>query len=257
MSNSINFRNLPPLDQSSRLPLYAQLANTLSTKIRKSQLKLAGQLLPSEMELAAHFSISRPTVRQAMEQLRAEGLIFRGRGKGTFVSPPRASRDLGQIAEFELMPPSRNIEFRLLQREHINASIEMRALFKMPSDAVIQRITRLRFIDDQIFAYEERFAPLEIASKISDASLENEAGVTFIRNLMHGDGGNVAFRFSAIPATQFLADMLQMKVSAPVLSSEHTYFSSDNSPILHGTIYFRGDRYDFGFRAPLRGTRSR
>jgi GntR family transcriptional regulator len=91
---AFELRNLRGLDSSSRLPLYAQLADLFAGRIRDSQAKLAGKALPSELETAAHFKISRPTVRQAMGQLLSEGLIVRGRGRGTFVAPPHGFRSL-------------------------------------------------------------------------------------------------------------------------------------------------------------------
>ena len=86
--------DLDALDSASRLPLYAQLADMLAKRIRPAQERLAGRALPSELEMTRHFGISRPTVRQAMSHLLTEDLIVRGRGRGTFVAPPRASRDL-------------------------------------------------------------------------------------------------------------------------------------------------------------------
>lgn len=253
MQAAVNLREVGQLDDSSRLPLYVQIANSLSERIRTSQSELAGLLLPSEKEIEAHFQVSRPTVRQAMAQLHTEGLITRGRGRGTFVAPPRASRDLGRIVQFELMPPSRAIKFKLLDRERVEADSQVCALFRLDQGKTVERITRLRFIEGEIFAYEERFVPVDIAAKITNDALESEAGAIFVRQLINGENGNVSFRFSAIPAPAHLAKILKMKVDAPLLSSEHTYFASQDVPVLTGVIYFRGDRYDFGFRAPIHG----
>ena len=253
ISVAIDLRDLSPLDQTSRLPLYAQLAEMLADRIRRSQSKFAGLLLPTENELARHFEISRPTVRQAMEQLRMAGLIHRRSGRGTFVSPPRASRDMGQIVQFELLPPDRDVEFKLVRRERVAAPQEVAGIFELQAGEQVERITRLRFIDGKIFAFEERFVPVHIGMKITDHVLETEAGVIFVRPLIDGQNGNVAFRFGAIPAPPHLAKTLRTKVGAPLLSSRHTYFASKDKPVLHGVIYFRGDRYDFGFHAPIHG----
>jgi GntR family transcriptional regulator len=250
---AVDLRELKPLDPGSRLPLYAQIADLLADKIRESQAEKAGLMLPSEKEIEAHFKVSRPTVRQAMAQLHTEGLITRGRGKGTFVSPPHVSRDLGQVVQFELMPAGRDVEFRLLKRERIKAEASIQRLFGLADGEPIERITRARFIKTKIFAYEERFVPIPVASQISDSALESEAGAVIIHQLTDAKNGGVAFRFRAIPAPARLAKILRMKVGAPVLSSEHTYYTAKDTPFLVGTIYFRGDRYDFGFRAPIYG----
>lgn len=75
-----------------------------------SQAILAGQVaagtrLPSEAALAAHFGVSRPVVRQALEQLRSEALIASVRGSGSYVQAAAraaapdsdAAADIGHI----------------------------------------------------------------------------------------------------------------------------------------------------------------
>lgn len=72
------------LDQGST-PLYYQLKNILKSKILSSELK-GNKRLPSEAELCEEYNVSRATVRQALSELTKEELIYRGRGRGTFVT---------------------------------------------------------------------------------------------------------------------------------------------------------------------------
>jgi GntR family transcriptional regulator len=250
---AFHLADLDALDSASRLPLYAQLADMLAKRIRSSQDRLAGRALPSELELTKHFGISRPTVRQAMSHLQTEELIVRGRGRGTFVAPPRASRDLGRAFEFEVLPANHRVEFRLMSRKRVMPEPSVRKLFELRDGEPIERLTRLRFVDDRIFGLEERFMPLRNAAKITDAMLNREAGIVFARRLIKKENGRVVFRVRAIAADAEIACLLEVKKGAPLLSSEHTYFSPEGEPVLHGTVLFRGDRYDFSFQAPVHG----
>lgn len=252
--SALNLKDLPGFASGSRLPLYAQLADILGAPIRVSQAKIAGSALPSELATAAHFKISRPTVRQAMGQLLSEGLIERGRGKGTFVAAPRTSRDLGRAFEFDLLPANHTVEFRLLTRERIAAPPAVAAALNLPPDEEVEHVTRLRLAGGALFAFEDRFMPLNYARKMSDAVLKREAGVVFARRLIKGANGRVVFRVRAMSADAKIARLLKMKKNEPLLSSEHTYFAPDNTPVLHGTVLFRGDRYDFSFQAPVHGS---
>lgn len=63
---------------------YQQLTRTLHEQIRSGQLK-PGDMLPPEVDLARQTRLARNTVRQALHELEAEGLIRRVRGKGTIV----------------------------------------------------------------------------------------------------------------------------------------------------------------------------
>lgn len=252
---ALDLRHLNGLDPSSRLPLYAQLADLFGSRIRASQAKLAGKTLPSELETAAHFKISRPTVRQAMGQLLSEGLIVRGRGRGTFVAPPHASRDLGRAFEFDLLPANHRVEFRLVSRSRIVAPPDVSAALGLNIGEKVERITRLRLADGELFAFEDRVLPLVYARKITNSMLTKEAGIVFARRLIEGANGRVQFRVQAMMADARIARLLKMEKGAPLLSSEHTYLAPDGTPVLHGTVLFRGDRYDFRFQAPVHGRR--
>jgi len=254
---ALDLDDLDGLDDRSRLPLYAQVADMFATRIRPAQAKLAGRALPSELETAAHFRISRPTVRQAMGQLLSEGLIERGRGKGTFVAPPHAGRDLGRAFEFDFIrgQGDHKFEFRLLARERVVAPPAVAAALRLAADEAVERVTRLRLRGGELVAFEERFMPLREARKISDAMLKHELGAVFARRLFNGGRGRVTFRVRAVPADARAARHLDLRKGAPVLASEHTFFAPRDAPVLHGFVFFRGDRYDFRFQAPLRGIR--
>jgi DNA-binding GntR family transcriptional regulator len=98
---------------------------------------------------------------------------------------------------------------------------------------------------------------MALARQLSDQMLSEEPGVVFMRRALGAAGGKVAFRFRAIPASAAQARALGTKRGAPLLSSEHTYFDANEAAVLHGTVLFRGDRYDFGLRAPVRGDTAR
>jgi len=78
------------LDHTSPVPLYHQLAELLRARIRSGRYPV-GSKLPPETALASSFGIGRPTVRQALEELRRLKLVVARRGSGTYVteSPPR------------------------------------------------------------------------------------------------------------------------------------------------------------------------
>ena len=76
------------LDRNTPVPLYYQLKQYLIGQVRSGKLKV-GDMLPTEFELCEKFGVSRPTVRQAMSEMVAEGYLYRHKGKGTFVSKPK------------------------------------------------------------------------------------------------------------------------------------------------------------------------
>jgi len=66
-------------------PLYQQIKGLILQSLQAGEWK-PGELIPSEMELAARFKVSQGTVRKAIDELAAENLVTRRQGKGTFVT---------------------------------------------------------------------------------------------------------------------------------------------------------------------------
>lgn len=77
---------LGQIDRADDKPPYRQIASMLRDSIISGQLEAGGRL-PSEAELIEHFGVARMTVRQAVQELRAEGLVISEHGRGVFVRP--------------------------------------------------------------------------------------------------------------------------------------------------------------------------
>lgn len=84
---------LGQIDRAVDTPPYRQIAGILRTAIASNQL-LPGDQLPSEAKLIEHFGVARMTVRQAIQELRTEGLVVSEHGRGVFVRsmPPIRER---------------------------------------------------------------------------------------------------------------------------------------------------------------------
>lgn len=89
---AVDSSDLPPQGPAScKTPRYLQLALTLSDAIRGNVYPV-GSLLPTEVELATQYAVSRQTVRQALSQLRAQGLLSSRKGVGTRVDAKQSPR---------------------------------------------------------------------------------------------------------------------------------------------------------------------
>jgi GntR family transcriptional regulator len=116
--------------------------------------------IPSERDLGEQYGLSRMTVRQAINQLVAEGRLYRVRGRGTFVAQPKMDLQI-RLASFTedmtrrgMVPASRTIGF-----ERIEASQTLaRQLEINPGDSVL-RLSRLRYADSIPMAVERTHLP--------------------------------------------------------------------------------------------------
>ena len=83
-------RVLPRLSLATGEPLYKQLVQSLRNDILRGVFPVGSQL-PAEEVLAERFAVSRHTVREALRQLRTDGLVSSRQGSGTTVMPPPPS----------------------------------------------------------------------------------------------------------------------------------------------------------------------
>src|SRR5512146_2681717 len=87
------------LVRSEGIPAYVQIRETLRGEVTGGTLK-RGEQLPPEHELAERFGVSRMTIRQSIEDLVNEGLLYRRHGVGTFVAFPHLQRDHTRLTSF-------------------------------------------------------------------------------------------------------------------------------------------------------------
>src|SRR3954467_12298641 len=86
------------LDESSSLPLYQQLQRALRQAI-ETRILSPDDALPPERDLATEFSVSRITVRKAIDGLVNEGMLVRRQGSGTFVCS-RVEKNFSKLTSF-------------------------------------------------------------------------------------------------------------------------------------------------------------
>jgi GntR family transcriptional regulator len=154
------------IDKASPVPYYFQLRQLLEQQIRSGAWS-PGDQLPSEPVLSARFSLSRTTVRQALDVLEQEGLIRKEKGRGAFVARSQPGSWLLGSAEgfFEDEVSRRGVK---VESTVLHAAVEplpawAAELLELPpgSDGVI--LERLRRMDGQVAIYVVNYVPRDLA----------------------------------------------------------------------------------------------
>ena len=155
------------------VPLHEQVEQYLREQINELE---AGERLPSESELSRRFSTTRMTVRAALQRLAAEGSIVRVAGSGTFVSHPRMHRELGPLVSFSDEMRRRGKEpSSVLLDAGLRPSFEReRRFLRLPSDAEVLELRRLRLADGEPVAIQDAVLPASFAYLL-DADLEKRS----------------------------------------------------------------------------------
>ena len=248
----ISLGQLAPLEPDHPLPLYAQVAERLSTAIVRRRQALVGTILPGELELMRHFGVSRPTVRQAMVQLSHGGLVTRSRGKGTFVAPVRFSHNVSLAFEDEMRAACKSVRFEVLSRETVMPGSKVQAALDIRPSEAVERIERLRFLDDQPFAFEQRILPARIAAAITRPMLERLAIISLLAEVAQRPA-RIRNTVRCMAGEARITTLLGLRPRTPLMLTEHVYYNASGRPMLHGTVRFRWNLVEFTMEADIQG----
>jgi GntR family transcriptional regulator len=238
---------MPTLERSNPLPLYYQLKEVLRQQIRSGHLE-PHAAIPSEPELVASYHVSRATVRQALNELVHEGLLYRQHGKGTFVCEPRIQQTLSELASFseELRRRGKRPGGLLIISELIRGSEAVREQLKLADAEQVLRLERVRTADGAPCAYETDYLPYPRSSGIYQRAKEVAEGSLY--NLMATEGLSPYVAEQAIKgavANEREAELLQVRPGEAGLRYACTTYDSTGQPIEYSESFFPGDRFDF------------
>ena len=154
-------------------PIYLIIENDIKAAINNGSFK-SGDLIPSENELKEKYNVSRMTVRQALNNLVNEGLLFRHQGKGTFVSNAKIEKSIQGIRSFteEMEATNRKVSSKVITFKEIKANqIIAEKLFLKKGD-LIYYIERIRYGNNVPVLFEILHIPKNIFPNITKKDLE-------------------------------------------------------------------------------------
>ncbi len=147
-----------------RSPLYHRIYLVLRQQILDGTYP-DGALLPGENELAAQYRVSRITAQRALNELAADRLAERSRGRGTFARPPQAMAPVEAKTEglFEnLLAMGLKTDAHVLDFDYRKAPGEVRTRLELPMDSDVQKAVRLRSLDGVPISHLTTWVPGEI-----------------------------------------------------------------------------------------------
>jgi GntR family transcriptional regulator len=199
--------------------------------------------LPAEHELAAEFSVSRNTVREALTVLKNEGLIERGPKVGTHVAQRKYSHGLdallGLKETFKHLGEVRN-EVRAAMPVTAPPSVARRLGLEPGAQAVF--VERLRYLGDLPLSLDLTYLAPDIGTRILEHPLETNDIFALIEQVSGQRLGSASLALEAIPADSHSAATLQVPDGAALLMLERLTSLDDGRPVDLEYIRMRGDR---------------
>ena len=232
------------IDRESKLPFYQQLYEILRGKIQRGEWQ-PGDLIPTESELIASYQISRNTVRQVLDMLVNEGLIYRQRGRGSFVAHPTLAQSMTRIVSFteDMRQRGFNPGTQVLSASLIPASENIAGKLNLPPREQLACLRRLRLADGEPMSIEESY----LVYRYCPGVLEHDYAQQPLRETLEKDYGihitSAKQVIQAMLAPAELAELLEIKPQNALLFIERVSYSPGKTPVEFLRLYYRADRY--------------
>lgn len=234
--------SLVALQRNGGEAIYSQIARLLKEEI--TSFMSAGECLPSENELAERFGVNRHTVRRAVEDLIAAGMLERRHGKGTFVLDAPADYVLGSGTRFTETFESlgKTASNRLLRKLVIPARGGVARRLKLEENTPVIWLESLRLADAKPICVISHFLPQSLAPDLLDAY----HGGSLHEHLAAHHGLRLRRIESLVSAALPQGDdasLLGMPQNQPVLRVKSVNVSErDGTPLEYALTRFRADR---------------
>jgi GntR family transcriptional regulator len=228
--------------RDSPVPLHFQLRSLLLEMIERGEIG-AGRPLPPERELAVQFGVSLAPVRQAILDLTREGLLYRVRGKGTFLHTPALVEHDAVLTSFteSMRAKGLPLEMRVLRNEKVAAPRRVAAALETAERkvALLERLAVVEGIPTALLTsyFSPRRFP-RIGAHLAEqpslyAVLESRFGVVPAQADTLVEVGRSTTAQSAV---------LGVAAGSPVLVATGTTYDSAGVPVEHFHVVYRSDR---------------
>ncbi len=244
------------LRQDAPTPLYFQLYSLLKQAILNGTVA-NGTQMPTEQQLAESFKVSRITAKRAMDELAAEQLVDRRRGKGThvtyeYVPKPVQAPLIGMLQEIESM--ARHSDVRVINCKRGRPPAAIAAILGVGEGEKALFVTRVRSRDEQPFGHYASWTT-GLNSSLSKKDFQATPRLEIFRR-QGLDITHVTQTISAEAATQELAERLDTTVGAPLISLiRHSYTTTEGAEKIVDYLHahYHPERFEYQMDLRLDG----
>lgn len=227
--------------------IYIRIYQDLKDGIQQGQYK-AGSILPSENDLRRTYQTTRVTVRQALDKLVQEGLIYKEQGKGSFVKAEMRSLGLLSFKGFsEILGKEYRTKTQILQPPTVQSFPNDFFYELSPEENQCIYLERLRFVDDEPVMLEKTYIPNTLLEKpieniIKEPLLENSLFKT-LQNKFQIEVTGLEQAIKALGSNKLVAQHLRVKPKSPILYIQRRYKTNIKDFYIYSILYCNTNKY--------------
>lgn len=229
-------------------PLYKKIEQDLLKKI-ESGTYAENDLIPTELELAELYEVSRPTVRQAVQSLVDDGYLEKRKKRGTIVTKPKIPQDFTHVIEsFDsemlrkgIEPKTEVVTFKL-----VSANEEVAENLRLKKGDKVHKLIRLRYAEDKPVVLVTSYIPYQVFPDLQQVDFTTEKLYRTFEEMNHPIR-SVSRKLEVIKADETTSDLLDIEEDDPLFYFHTQGFSDNHLPVEYSISKYRGDVNYFVF----------
>lgn len=232
------------LDRQGDLTLTEHVRLRLEDSISSGEFGTRGRL-PSERQLAEKYGVSRMTIRGALLELLARGLILAEPGRGVFVAEKKLDAPLGRLWSFteETLSRGQAPRSRLLETSVVLASLDLARVFGVRDGTPLVRISRVRLADDMPMGWEVAHLPRPLFPGLESHDFGQESLYATLHEVYGAIPTKARQTVEAAEPSVQERQLLELPPRTPVLRVSRTSALADDRVIEYVRGSWRADRY--------------
>ena len=233
-------------------PLHKKIEMDILKKIESGEYPL-NELIPTEMELADSYDVSRPTIRQAIQSLVNAGYLEKRRKRGTIVKQPKIEQEFTRSIESfnsELYRKGLFPQTQVLSFTKTKATKDVAKNLELNVDTPVYKLTRLRFAKDQPVVFVTSFIPCEMFPHLNEIDFSQQSLYKTFEQ-MGKPVCSARRKLEIASADETLSHLLDISENDPLFLFSTQGFTAEKIPIEYSIAKYRSDINHFIFEVSV------
>jgi len=235
------------INKYSNVPLYCQLKNLILDKIEKGEFE-ADSKIPSEQDFCDQYDISRPTVRQAINELTSSGYLYKLKGKGTFVSTQKTYNHVKDYTGFtdsilDSKDPARKhiVSIEVANGESDPKLCEMFGL-RSDSRTEIAAITYVNDLGHDVISLNVSYIPKNLFPEICEDIQSGKPSFDILRGKYPLIPSTSKSTLEIVYTDQRDAAYLKVQTGQPLIKLNNMLYSKSGQAVEYIVTKYRADK---------------
>ncbi|MBA5762414.1 GntR family transcriptional regulator [Vibrio sp. 404] len=197
--------------------LYKKVMQDLRSRIDSEEFSI-GDTLPTEKELIGQYSVSRITIRKAIDELVALSLVEKRQGAGsTVIGKTMVSSMLTLKSTKEYLSDSKSkLEYKICEFALIDPDEDLAEILKIGMDEKVYFIRRFKLVNDLPSVYEDSYMPMSMYPKMNVMSMEGSK-YRYLEEELGFEIDGAYQDFDAILPDKHMCDTLKVDPKKPLI----------------------------------------